>query len=250
MSRFAVLQTERETPGIEALERAFAQIPFLVRADAGIVAKDAFGILLKRLAFADARLVQARLAAEDVATEIVAEDAIPELPPTKFVKRIHLRDEGLEIFDPIGRNIVIGWPHIHLLAAGQVRTLASQARPARLVLQELRKGQLRRLEPRQGEPPAAGRWFIDLVIARGAGRFTLEPEPVLLGNALGRPPGRDLVPATRALLSAMAEKAPHLWLNGGASALLGSQTVDDYPSRNAYHEEIVWLLWQMGQSKG
>ena len=44
----------------------------------------------------------------------------------------------------------------------------------------------------------------------------------------------------------LAQFAPHAGLNRGADALLrATPEIFSYPTKNAFHEEIVWMLWQI-----
>jgi hypothetical protein len=250
MGHFAVLQTTLDIPPVAAMQRAFSHVPFLVAQDAHTLGRDAFGILINRLSQSDARLVANCLAAEGIRTEVVAQENVPEVPATRYVKRITLKDDGLEIFDPVGRGILLGWSHFSLLTAGAVRTLDSGARSTRLEFLWDQDGGLQGLTSERDAAPPARKFHIDLIVGRGAGRFTLEPDPVLLAGALGRSPGRDLESAVGALLERLSVHAPGMWLNRGATQWRDRKAVFEYPSRNAYHEEMIWLLWQMERAGG
>jgi hypothetical protein len=250
MGLFAVLQTTLDIPPVGAMQRAFSHVPFLVAQDAHTLGRDAFGILINRLSQSDALLVVNCLATEGIRTEAVAQANVPEVPATRYVKRITLQEEGLEIFDPIGRGILVGWSHFGLLTAGAVRTLDPDVRPTRLDFLRDHEGRLRGLTTKRGPKPPAKKVHIDLVVGRGAGRFTLEADPVLLAGALGRSLSGDMEEAVAEVVGRLHGRAPGMWLNRGAAALQEGKALFEYPSRNAYHEEMIWFLWQMDRAGG
>lgn len=269
MSRYSILQTSLEVPNGEAVRRAFTRVSFLTTADAAIVLRDAFGILFRNLSYEDAMVVHEALAVEGVAVDVVENHQLPELPPTKFVKRIELRPTELIIYDPLGRKFGLEWGHVALVSAGLVpmkeekeftRSI-NDLNQSTFVGGELAdvfiesSGTLWASRANSDSEPTrvvttrkkvtTEKRLIDLVLTRGVARYTLEADETLLSYVLGRPCGRELPNAFLELIQKFSAHAPHAWLNRGALASRDQGSLMAYPSRNAFQEETQWHLRQM-----
>jgi hypothetical protein len=181
---------------------------------------------------------------------------LPQLPSTKFVRRLEFGPDALLIHDPLGRRVPVEYRHLLILAAGTVETW-SFAGPNRVASSIPRPGRrmstcgcswrnsIGRRGTRQREVRVRRR-FIELILSRGVARFTIEVEAnqQLLFQALGdRAPvkWRNLALLVRQLSAA----APAVLLNRGRILLRADPpTSHTYPSRNAFYEEIIWMLWQ------
>ena len=269
MSRYAILQTSLEVPDAEAVRRAFTRVSFLTAADASIVLRDAYGILFRNLSYEDAISVHEALAAEGVAVDVVEHRHLPELPTTKFVKRVELRPDELVIYDPLGRKFGLEWGHFALVSAGLVpveeekefTTVAHGLNSSFIGGSDLddllieASTQFWTSTVDSGREPervvtsrknvTVEKRFIDLVLTRGVARYTLEADEVLLGHVLGRPCGRELPNAFLELIRRIVSHAGHASLNRGALVARDQGALMAYPSRNAFHEETQWHLWQM-----
>lgn len=269
MSRHVILQTSLKVPDAEAVRRAFARIPFLTPADASIILRDAFGILFRNLSYEDAMAVHEALAAEGVAVDVVENCHLPELPPTKFVKRIELRPEELIIYDPLGRKFGLEWGHVALVSAGLVpmeeekeltravndlnHSTFGGGELADVFLES--SGTLWASRANSGSEPArvvttrkmvtVEKRLIDLILTRGVARYTLEADETFLSHVLGRPCGRELPNAFLELIQKFSAHAPHAHLNRGALLSRDQGSLMAYPSRNAFQEETQWHLRQM-----
>lgn len=274
MSRYAILQTSLEVPEAEAVRRAFTRVSFLTPADASIVLRDAFGILFRNLSYEDAIAVHEALAAEGVAVDVVENRHLPELPATKFVKRIELRPEELVIYDPLGRKFGLEWGHVALVSAGLVPVEEEKTSPPSF-------GYSDPLKSVGFDPPddtgfyegtfgiggsgsfrntgsgfssrkivTVEKRLIDLILTRGVARYTLEADETLLSYALGRPCGREIPNAFLELIQKFCGHCPGAWLNRGAIAARDQGALMAFPSRNAFHEETQWHLWQMQRQTG
>src|SRR4051794_33090931 len=96
---YAIVQKSLDLlPTVEQLRNAFKGIPGLTSADAVILGKDAFGIVVKRFSRENAIKLQAALLAQGVETEVVEETGIPGLPPGKNVNRLDCTPEALVIY--------------------------------------------------------------------------------------------------------------------------------------------------------
>ncbi len=256
MLKYHVLQTSLEPVEPRSVQRAFARVKFLTRQDAFIVVRDAFGVLLKDLSFVDAEAVQEALSAEGVDTEIIAADSLPILPPTHLSRRVELLEQGICIHDVIGRETLVEWDRIELLAAGAV-----PVRVERMVAPPTGAGVFDSdflvdshspwggvLGTGLGAGPSSTRAedvernTVDIVLAGGSERHTLLAEEALLTHALKRPCRGQVRPAFLDFVWRVSSAVPNAWLNRGAVLARNFGALLAYPSRNAYHEEIQWGL--------
>lgn len=256
--RYAILQKTLDMPRVDALRRAFTSVRCLVDADAHSLGKDAYGILVKNLAIDDAMTLQRALAAENIETEAVPQATLPQLPSTKFVRRIECGSDALLVFDPIGRPVTIEWRHLMLIAAGNVlttqftrRTFPPPAnatwfgpatwgrRPRPSVAASLPRIELR--EERRGV------LTIELILTRAVARYTIladESAPLLFRH-LGARTTSQPTENFRLLLDDFGRAAPAARCNRGAWLLRQDPpTLLEYPSANAFSEELIWMLWQ------
>jgi hypothetical protein len=244
------MQKDLSIPPVEALKRAFRSVKCLTQYDAVILANDAYGILVKHLSGEDAATLQGALQAEGVQTEIVDEGSLPILPATKFVHRLDCLPESLVIYDPLGRGFPLEWPHVMMVAAGRVRLEeTSQSRPHQTVTRHDLFGaaqpQLLSELGREGE--GNHHLVLEIILTRAvlcysatADKFNFQ----YLGDRKAAAESANFALLVRDL----ATFAPHAILNRGAQSLIqDAKEVFDYPSRNAFHEEIIWLLWRLAQ---
>lgn len=241
-------------------------------ADAGPVARDAFGILVKQLESEEALALQAALWREGVETDVVDQAVLPSLPASRWFRRVAARESGFVGCDPYDRELILPWDSLALVSAGLVQSteLIRPASPARdshgpglswdlgalLDYPGFHAGLHLGGSPglRQAHTPATPRersvwrWTADLFLAGGTARFSVRADQVHFLD--GRPPGEtDRLTAFLELLRVVATRARRAVLNRVAFALREGQTdTIAYPSRNAYQEELVWLLWRLKQA--
>lgn len=247
---YAVLQTDLNPPGLDQMRRAFRSVPGLTPADAEILGNDAFGILVKDFSEQQAGALQGALRVEGIETEIVDQSILPGLPPSHFVRRLDCTPEHLLIYDPLGRTFALDWPHIIFIAAGAVR-LTEFVREQRNPKTRVTSGRYQTpvyieyeiKEERQF------RCLAEIIITGGALRYSLAAEKFNF-SGLG---SRILksVPANFSLLVRdLVQFGANARLNRGAEALRENSTnIFNYPSKNAFYEEIVWTLWQMKKAE-
>ena len=96
------------------------------------------------------------------------------------------------------------------------------------------------------------KWFLELILQGSVARFSLEPDdsgPSLyacLGEARSGDPNQDLA----CLVDRMASSGPRVLLNRGAYFLRQSlPSSHTYPTKNAFYEEITWMLWRAAQAE-
>src|SRR6266849_4009958 len=246
----AVMQKDLSIPPVEALKRAFRSVKCLTQYDAVILANDAYGILVKHLSGEDAATLQGALQAEGVQTEIVDEGSLPTLPTTKFVPRLDCLPESLLLYDPLGRGFPLEWPHVMMVAAGRVRLEdTSQSRPHAAITRHDMFGPAQPQLPTDLGKEREGNHHLvlEIILTRAvlcysatADRFNFQ----YLGDRKVAAESANFALLVRDL----ANFAPHAILNRGAQSLLqDAKEIFAYPSRNAFHEEIIWLLWRLAQ---
>jgi hypothetical protein len=255
--RYALLQKILDIPPVDALRRAFTSVRCLVDSDAHSLGNDAYGILVKNLGVEDAMTLQRALAAERIETEAVPQSMLPQLPPTKFVRRIDYGSDALLVFDPLGRSFPIEWQHLMLIAAGNVPTTrftrSIVAPPGGGVFAPASWGRrpvpsvmasLPRVESREER---RGTLTIELILTRAVARYTIQADESapLLFRCLGERATQEPTENFRLLLDDIGRAAPEARCNRGAWLLRQNPaTLLDYPSSNAFSEEIIWMLWQ------
>lgn len=246
--RYAVLQTDLNPPGHDQLLRAFRTVPGLTPYDAGILGNDAFGVLVKNFSAGQAAALQGSLRIEGIETEIVEQSLLPEMPPAKQVHRLECRSEHLVIFDPLGHSFPLEWRHVLLLAAGAVRVSdfvrQQKARPVTRVngrghiVQEMEYESVTREERNF-------HLLGEIIITGAALRYSFTADKFNFAG-LGARRTDSLAGNFGLFLRDLIHACPHAVLNRGAAALqLQNPEVSSYPTKNAFHEEIVWRLWQM-----
>lgn len=266
-ARFAIVQRSLDVPEVEKLKRAFRAVKCLTPSDAHTLANDAFGILVKNLDITDAMALEGALQDEGIDTAVVMEKDLPELPPIKFVRQVDCRLEYLMVCDPIGREVPVQWGHVMLIAAGNVEhfemTRIAPKPPASPDFREPRTLRERIMgddidplipddridrEDRRSETRVR-RAILEIVLGRVAMRFHIEAEKFRFNYLGDRKTGS--VPENFKLLALdLMTFAPHALVNRGAFYLRGdSPTLFEYPSRNAFYEEITWMLWRVASAR-
>lgn len=250
----AVVQTTLEPPPVDQLARALARVPGFLAADAPNVARDAFGILARRLDAATAAALRDALAAEGIPTEVVPEARLPALPPGRTVRQLECHSDALMIFDPLNRRFPVAWKHLTLVAAGEVRgqEFVAVRRPERdpfAATGRFKAGDLEGFTTgirweRSTREQTVLQPVLELVLGGAAQRLIVEVTPSLFGP-LGEARRPDLWENFTRLVRLLLQHAPHARPNRGAWCLRREPPARfSYPSRNAFHEELIWMLWQ------
>lgn len=246
--RHAVLQTDLSPPGHDQLLRAFRAVPGLTPYDASILGNDAFGVLVKNFSAEQAAALHSALRSEEIETEIVEQSLLPEMPPANFVQRLECAPEHLLVFDPLGNSFPLEWRHVFLIAAGAVRVSdfvrREVKRPVKRyhgsghVSEEVESDSVTREEQNV-------HLLGEILITGAALRYSFRADKFNFG-CLGARRTDSLVGNFAGFLRDLAQFAPHAGLNRGASGLAReTPEVFSYPTKNAFHEEIVWMLWQI-----
>ncbi len=257
--RYALLQRSLEIPGIEQLKKAFTAVRCLVDADAAGLANDAYGILVRDLNAEDAYRLQGALQTVGIETELLPVNLLPVVPPTKYVRQVGFGPDALLIFDPIGRPFPVEWRHLMLIAAGNLLTTQFNRRAASnsVGIRRWNPGMNRphgMEEPERIDVREERAWTmtLELVLTRGVARFSL----MVAGSAgalyrcLEERQTGDPRENLRLLVERLAQASPQAMLNRGAWSLRQSPpTLFEYPSKNAFFEEMIWMMHRASQAR-
>jgi hypothetical protein len=242
---YAVLQRELNPPSVDLLRRAFRSVSFLTDLDAHMLAQDAYGILVRRLGLDNATKLQLVLRHEGLETDIVPEPVLPSLPPSKQVHRLDCTAPALLIYDPVGRSFPLEWANIDMIAAGKVRTNESRIVESRNHWGSNDRGSIDWVSDTRRREERIDRLLLEVVVRGAVLRYSASAEKftfAYLGDRVLKTPEENFVLLVRDLVS----YAPQAVLNRGAYYLREAATEPtSYPSKNAFYEEIVWLLWKM-----
>jgi hypothetical protein len=239
---YAIVQKELVTPDVPALTRAFCTLVDLTTIDAQNAANDAFGILWRGLDAERAGMLQAALEYEGIATEVVSEGEFPALATPHVIRQAEITSEFLVAYDSMQRPTNIPWSEVLLLAAGQVHTRETHRRDP---LEDTDAVHATRTREEEHE-----RLVIDLFLLDRTTRYNINADEFKFADAAGAgpEPEPDLVTNFMELLGELVRRLPQASLNQGA--FFAGQNPPElfrYPSRQAYQEEIVWLLWRIGR---
>jgi hypothetical protein len=231
---YAILQKELVVPDVECLKRAFSVWPALTSIDAQTSANDAYGILLRGLDVERAGALKDALHKENVETVVVEESRLPSLPPGRIGRQAEIDSAHFTLYDSMRRASRVAWNDIHLIAAGLVRMREGRKARSGLDAAETKEEQHQHL-------------MLEIFLRDDLGRFSVEGNEFAydhLGGRLTDDPAMNFV----FLVQDLARNAPHAGLNRGACAACQKPPeLFPYPSKQAFQEELTWMLWRIGQ---
>ena len=247
---YAILQKELHPPEPACLQRAFASLPHLTRHDALTAGRDAHGVLMRGLEAAQAEAVVEALQREEVHAEIVAESYLPSLPTAIVIRALQWQGPVLVLEDPMRRSYRLSAGDLDLIATGLVR------------VHEFRRERNPHEEPALRAPGVSRDTTIGMraremtrealmlkLLAFGGTRcFSILAEELDFGF-LGTERTASTATNLALLVGRLKDFAPEAGLNRGAWHL--ARAADDwirYPSRNAFLDELTWILWRAGRS--
>ena len=242
--RFAVLQKTLDIPPVEKIEQALLSVHGFTRVDAQIFANDAYGILVKNISAEQANAFSQALLGQGIETEVVAESELVPLPPTKFVHRLDCKPDALLIYDPLGRNFSLEWKHVMLIAAGCVRVTDFKRVEKPSWSTSDSEGGTYQTTSISSVEERNDRLLLEIVVTGAVLRYSVSAESFRF-DYLGERRTKSLPENFSLLVQDLAVFAPHAVLNRGAFSLQQNQMLFLYPSKNAFFEEITWLLWRM-----
>ena len=251
--RYAVVQTSLDAPPKEALGAAFSQLAELTAADIRIIGDDAFGVLVNNFSKESAQRLCSALQAQGVETVVLPQEELPEMPPRKIIRQLGFEAEGLRVHDSIGRPLLIEWSHIYLLAAGSVKEIKPSTESRRTAVNRS-IGRLPVTLHRSDHYSREAReavFRLEIVLSHGVQSISLEfgHAPELIFGYLGERRSSNQIENFTFLVQDLCERVPMAAVNRGAFYLRkGAGHTQYYPSRNAFYEEIIWLLWSLRES--
>ncbi len=240
---FAVLQKSLDIPRVEKSEQALLSVPGFTRVDAQIFANDAYGILVRNISAERANAFSQALLGQGIETEVVAEKELVALPPTKFVHRLDCNLEALLIYDPLGRSFPLEWKYVMLIAAGCVRVMDFKRveKPSWSTVSSeggaYETTSIYNVEERHDQ------LLLEIVVTGAVLRYSVNAENFRF-DYLGGERTKSSQENFARLVQDIVAFAPHAALNRGAFSVKQNQTLFFYPSKNAFFEEITWLLWR------
>jgi hypothetical protein len=226
---YAIVQKELVVPELERLKRAFAVWPALTGIDAQTSANDAFGILLRGLELEQASLLQDALLKEGIDTVVVEESKLPSLPPGRIGRQAELDEIHLTLYDSMRRASQLAWTDINCISAGLVTSREGSTGGTRS------KDEVQR------------HLMLEIFLRAGAGRFSIAGEDFSFDH-LGAQLNEDMSMNFVTFVHQLVQHAPHAGLNRGAyAACQRPPELFPYPSKQAFHEELTWMLWRIEQ---
>ena len=246
---YAIVQRELIVPDVERLKRAFSVSPLLTGIDAQTTANDAYGNLLRGQDLDQALALQEALQREKIETELVEESKLPVIPAAHVVRQMEFQPTHLTLFDPMKRAAEVPWKDLMFIAAGYVRM--REIRKHRATLEEpsshapgIAQDTLRGVSSREEEHHHL---LLDLFLKDGSTRYSATADDFVFDH-LGTRMSEDLSMNFVLLLQDLAGEAPHAGLNQGAfRACQDPPELFPYPSKAAFNEEIIWMLWRIGR---
>ncbi|MEW6304055.1 MAG: hypothetical protein AB1705_11320 [Verrucomicrobiota bacterium] len=252
MNCYAVLQTETAMPDPERVRRAIRGMENITDADAARLSRGAYGILMKRIALEEARLLQRLLQSNGIASEVVILDQLPPVADAKEIRHAELSPASLIIFDPLGRRVPLEWKHIAMLSAGVVKHfgLTATRRDEQVFRPSMTKGLMQTVSSVRHQVEESTQHLLDIYVAGGGMRFRIDGAKFLFKFVLDRP--EMSMPEKFAwLIRTLGEHAPQAMLNRGAVAFRdGAATPVEYETLGAWEDESLWLLWQKTSKPG
>ena len=228
---------------MEKIEQALLSVKGFTRIDAHTFANDAYGILVKNISAEQANGFSQALLGQGIETDVVAQTDLPALPQTKFVHRLDCTPDGLLIYYPIGRSFPLPWQNVMLMAAGCVR-MTDFIRTEKVVwVDDEHGGQVRTTVSRNAEEQN-NHLLLEIVVSGAVLRYSMSADRFNF-MCLGERRTKSLPENFALLVQDLATHAPHAMLNRGAFFLKQNEHLFPYPSKNAFFEEITWLLWRM-----
>lgn len=244
----SVLQTNPDPATVDQLKLAFQNVPGLTQMDAFSFGRDAFGLLARALAPDHARALQTGFAAQGVETEVVEDASLPVLPQLRMVHKLDPAPEALMICDPLGRSFPLPWQHVMMVAAGLVQVSEFKSVEVARVVRPGPHRQLTVVHEHESKEERFDHWLVDVVITGGTLRYNVVADRPgsFLFQYLGDRKTRNLATDFKQLIQDLAARAPNATVNRGASCLCqNTEKPFRYPSKTAFYNEMIWLLWKM-----
>jgi hypothetical protein len=222
--------------------------PWLARADARMLVRRAYGVLVEGLAEPQARALAQALATRGIDVDRVTQ-AWLELPPVTACRRAVLGPRGLVVHDIYGRSRELPWSRVLLVAVGSY--MVQERVPMARKPYEPAAGTVRTLLG-DGDAALGNYDYVDRaqlvldIVADVPARYRIQHQRFdysYLGARRGPSASSNFPLLVRDLL----EHVPHAVLTRGARALrsdAGEMTAVSYPGPTQYEREMAWSLWR------
>jgi hypothetical protein len=246
MTTYTLVQADPTAPTVDQLKRAFAFTDSLRAPDAAKLAHEARGLLLKNLTYDNAYRVQCALREDGVATEIVEPQALPILPESKLTRRMEFSDAALLVFDVLGRTTPVAWSELAVVAAGAVghfELSVTHTEERVITFSPVRGFHPKTISETQHVLETERQLVLELLVNGAQRRFQVEGKGFLFGYSFNHPE-LNLEAKFALLVQMIVERAPQAIRNRGAEQLANRSPIEDYASKGALHDELVWLLWR------
>ncbi len=265
---YCLVQSNLDRIDPEALKVAFRAVGELVDNDAHILSADAFGILADGLEVQTARRVASELGRAGISVEVVHEGQIPTLPDPHSLRRCGCFPEVFMATDSLGREVSWDWSKVLLISGGMV-----PFREAKRIIRDRHKTPLGRFLGGRipmgfGVIGAFGavvaperevsirykresRGLLDIFVDCEPYRYRIRADKFNF-SYLGQRRARKSLENFVQLVNDLTSYASCAALNRGAVAIQkeGLAATFGYPSRHAFEEETIWLLYKFGLSRG
>lgn len=254
--RYALMNRNAEPVERDIFARAFRGVPGLTPVDAKVIGNPESGMLVRKLNLDQAMALQTNLKAAGRETEVVPEMALPVLTQSKIIRAVEFSADALTFRDAMQRSTTIPKQDFKLLAAGSVRTAAFSRR--RIETQEVRAHihhipihafplmiPIMQHETRvQYMARESEEWVLRAEIMVGDRRFVIEGENFDY-NCLSSAMTQDIATNFCLLIHELVGKfSPSLTCRGVRLILADPPDFAYYPDKDAFHNELLWLLWR------
>lgn len=243
---YVVVQSQISPPSLDqlqsALRGALSDESRFTPADAPGILNDGYGILMDQLRYDEAQALRRHLASAGYSAEVVDHDDLFSLPPSKGTNRMIPGDDGLVVFDVLGRESIVPWSAVLVIAAGYIGKAASKKTweivpgasdvyggPVYMVNIE----SLTEFEPE-----------LHLLLEIDPLRLRVNGRRFHYGYLGGRMTNNAEVNFLT-LVRDLVERAPHAVLTSGTESIVSSDDhVTVYPMNRCFEEELVWQVWR------
>lgn len=251
---YALMNLSPEPVEQDAFARAFRGVPGLTPVDANRLGHPESGMLVRNLTLDQATALQSNLKNAGTQTEVVPEMALPALPEGKVIRSLECSPKILNVRDCFQRITGIGRQDLKFLAAGSIR-IATFPR-------ELKEVEVTRIEwvhCGHGAFPVVKHETREQLVQREAEQWVLRAEllvPVVNQRfiiegenfdyrCLGSAMTHDLSTNFCLLIRELAQTySPPLLSRGVTSILTDPPEFAYYPNKDAFRNELIWLLWR------
>ncbi len=250
-TRYALLQHSLDLTPVENLKRAFRASKVLTEYDAYILGNDAYGILVRDQPAEAALALKQALQAEGIYTERLAEKLLPRLPDAKIVRKIIVTPEALMLHDALGRPFPLPWQHIQIFAAGNVKLQEfKQVRTERIISTAYEDSLPETVVDYSTKEQSAFHFLMEIILTNAVLRYSINADKAFLFQNLGPRFDRDLAKSFALVVRDIGQYTTNAVLNRSAYFLRENKSEPFcYPSKNAFFEEITWLLWRLRQGQ-